>query len=61
MWQRGFTTVSFCLGVLNDRLDPTPCPGVRLVPVRTRFKCASKNEVSGGIRSLTGFGSVDDT
>ena len=52
MWQRGFTTVSFCVGVLNDRLDPTPFAGVMLHPIRTRFKCASKNEVSGGIRSL---------
>ena len=51
-WQRGFTNVSFCVGVLNDRLDPTPFPGVRLQPVRTSFNCASKNGVIGGIRSL---------
>ena len=50
--QRGFTTVSFCVGVLNDRLDPTPSPGVRLPPVCTSFRSSSKNAVIGGISSL---------
>ena len=53
-WQRGFTTVSFCVGVLNDRLDPTPSPGVRLPPVCTSFRSSSKNAVIGGISSLLG-------
>ena len=50
--QRGFTTVSFCVGILNDRLDPTPSPGVRLQPGRTSFRSSSKNAVIGGISSL---------
>ena len=49
---RGFTTVSFCVGILNDRLDPTPSPGVRLQPGRTSFRSSSKNAVIGGISSL---------
>ena len=52
-WQRGFNTVSFCVGVLNDRLDPTPFPGVRIQPGRTSFRSSSKNAVIGGISSLT--------
>ena len=40
------------MGVLNDRLDPTPFPGVRLQPVRTSFRSSSKNAVIGGISSL---------
>ena len=51
-WQRGFTNVSFCVGVLNDCLDPTPSPGVRLPPVCTSFRSSSKNAVIGGISSL---------
>ena len=51
-WQRGFTNVSFCVGVFNDRRDPTPSPGVRLPPVCTSFRSSSKNAVIGGISSL---------
>ena len=51
-WQRGFTTVGFCVGILNDLLDPTPFPGLRLQPVHTSFRSSSKNAVIGGISSL---------
>ena len=40
------------MGVLNNRLDPTPFAGVRLQPGRTSFRSSSKNAVIGGISSL---------
>ena len=52
----GFTTISFCLGVLIDGLGPTPYAGVTLQPIPGSFRSSSKKGVIGGISSLSGRG-----